>query len=128
MVGPLMAVNPIGYRSIYPIHLLVILSTLDIENINIDYIYQLIVSAVIIVVLSFVYYRIHDAENKRMHYMLDHKNEEKMTIPWLPYKTFVRYEELDVREYQQRLSDFYHINMDIEYEIVDYDDWLSINK
>ena len=128
LVGPLMIVDPIGYRSIYPIHLLVILSALEIEDTNIDYLYQFVFSMLIIVLLSFIYWRIHDGENKRMHHILNNKNEEKIFIPNLPFNDFIRNEELDVREYQERFSDFYHINKDIKYEIVDYDYWLSNNQ
>ena len=128
LVGPLMIVDPIGYRSIYPIHLLVILSALEIEDTNIAYLYQFVFSMLIIAFLSFIYWRIHDGENKRMHHILNNKNEEKIIIPNLPFNDFIRNEELDVREYQERFSDFYHINKDIKYEIIDYDYWLSNNQ
>lgn len=127
LTGPLLFINPPEYRTIYPSHLVMIIILLylsDEINIKDKAIYPALSTIMIIFMLiyTFNYY----GERQRKYHILNHKEDEVIKIPYLPLNRFVTKEEIDVREYQNKYSEFLNLKREPEYELYDYFDWLKI--
>lgn len=131
IAAPLLIVNPIGPRCFFPSYVFFCLIILELFNF-LDYkfkeTYLFTIVSIILLSYLYIYGNIFYVDNKRINYLKNHLNDEKIVLPKLPYTNFIHHGDPRSLWFTNQFKLYYRIPKDTDLEFIDFDKWNELQN
>jgi len=127
--APLLIVKPIGPRCFFATYLFFTILAAEfldlvLKNEKFDFTWMLRTGSYTLISLFLIIYGYcFMIEQKRVNYMNEHKNEEKLVLPKIPYNSFMQVPNPGNDWFRTQYRQYYDLNENVELEFIDYKEW-----
>lgn len=129
IAAPLLVVKPIGPRCFFPTYLFFVLLIAEFFEIVVkseieELAWMLKASSYTLIILYLLIYGYcFMIEQKRVIYMKNHKEDEVLVLPELPYGSFMQIPNPRTEWFRTQYRQFYGLEEDVTLEFINYKEW-----